>query len=396
MKTSKLLHNVILPIIILIIVIISSFLYKNTYSQIVRNILINAFCYILFYLSYSQIIKNNNFIFTKEYNPLENIILDILIVIAYVAAALFPLFSVSLWVFPAIIVLIALYSNLIPSYILATGLISYSCMLAEINVGIFIIIFLTSFTVALIMTRIEYGFNRLLSYCISIIVIITELIFLIVFYINGLNLSETIIFPIFNLIANIGIIASACNFLNNKYYKKRNNIYNKITDWSFPLLLELKNSNIENYKKTVHICHYANLIGKELDLDKQLIKAGASYSCIFTIFDNDKNKLLSLINDIEFPSELKNLISEISDDKIIFSTSESFVVSLSKTLVSAINKLKDSGKSVENIYGPLVNSVINAYYSSNRLNKLNISFNQFEKIKNILLEENKYLKIMIG
>lgn len=189
------------------------------------------------------------------------------------------------------------------------------------------------------------------------------------------------------------------NILINEYKaksqaKKDRELYNKITDWAFPLLDEMRRKKKQSYKNTVHINYYASVIGKELGLDEDLIKAGASYSCIFSIFDNNKDTLFELIDDIEFPQKLINLLEEIGDDNCAFTLSEAFIISLCKTFVLALNKLIISGKPVVKLYPALVDSVMKAYYNGNRIKHLNLTFNDFTIIRDIFLKEIKYLKIM--
>lgn len=184
------------------------------------------------------------------------------------------------------------------------------------------------------------------------------------------------------------------NFVDFFKNNKKKILYNKISDWNFPLLYELKNNKPVSYVKTVHISHYALNLSSLLKLNDDLVKVGASYSCILSIFENDKDKLYSLTSDLDFPDELISLLKEVNDDITLFSSSEAFIISLCKTFVYALIKLKNNNKNIEALYDNVVNSVLLAYYNSNRLKQLNITFKEFEAIRKDLLEDKKYIKII--
>lgn len=180
--------------------------------------------------------------------------------------------------------------------------------------------------------------------------------------------------------------------LKNKLFRKKN--YNRITGMEVPLLKELKNNHPLSYIRAMHVSHYSAAIAARLKLDELLVKADAQYSCILSLFDGNRDKFYYLAEDFEFPEELLIAIRELNDDSLIFSSTESFVVALSKTFVLALIKIINSGKDAKLAYNSLVDKVIDVYYNSGRMKDLELSFKDLEIIRDVMKSEKKYLKII--
>lgn len=380
-----LINNILTPAIILVNIIAASYLYKNTYSQIIRN----AFVAIIGYFLYNYSLNKKEFVDYKI--NFGNIIT---IIIGFTLSTIFPIVPLGLWLFTAIGVILTLYTNKLSAAILYATMIAETCLLSIDNAGIFIFYFFATFASSLIIDDKNLKANKVVSYVLSAVLQLINLLLIHLFYVADANKFEIYIYPICNILISLIIIIFVDYCLISASERKTSQKYSQITDWSFPILQEMKNNKPISYMRTVHISHYAGQLCRLLDCDENLTKAGASYSCILSLFENDQNRFNEIMEDLDFPDALNDLLTEINSENLEFTSNEAFIVSISKTLVFAILKLKNSNKDYINVYDKIVQTVLAAYYNSSRLKKLNISFAQFEAIKTCLIDEKKYLKIL--
>lgn len=401
-------NKIILPFIITIIISVISFLYKESFYHIVRNSLIFILTYIS-YIFFNLFLKNSidnsiiniksskaisfiNLLDNNNMTKRENIIFNILVIIFFLFSGIFPLIPISLWVFPLFAYLLSLYSGIIAAFIYSSLILFFSSSFIGVSlhaVALFIYIII-SVLFLISINKFNDPRNCLKYY---LVFFLTEIIAYLMLLGGSINLFNGIL-AFINIIVSTVIIY----LIHNKFYEikvnERLKLYKKYSDWTFPLLTELKKNNPISYMRTIHISYFANSINKIIEMDNELLKAGSTYCLILSLFENDKEKLIYLLEEIDAPLDLMNLIFEVNDDKCDFTSNEAFVISLSKTLLFALIRLKNNDKNIELLYEIAVNSVITAYYNSKRLKNLSITFNDLELIKKQLISEKKYLKII--
>lgn len=382
-RISKIVQNLILIFVIILIVAGGSYFYKCTYSQIIKLVTTVLLSYIAF-----------NFSLEKQSTNINGTVKNSVIIAGYILSLIFPLIPVSLWFYPALAVLLTIVTGIVPAFFLYISMIFISGMIIEMNVGLYTIFIVSALAISIVISDAKKGRNKFISYIIIFLILLISMTLTVTFYYSFNNRIELFVLPLSNIFICILLIYCLCNYFAERNYLKKEKLYKTITDWNYPFLYELKNDKPISYIRTVHISHYSVLLGELLDLDPSLVKAGARYSLINAIFDNNKDKLYSILDDIEFPDEIINIIKEVNDNTIVFTSSESFIISLSRTLVIAIQKVKSSGRDIETVYEALISSIMGTYYNSNRLRHLKLSFEEFESIKKTLIEDKKYLKII--
>ena len=395
MKTvSKKIHlyNIIFVLLISTAVFVISYLNKYSYGVIVRNTIMILIGSVLFIATLTKKAEEEKLLFD---NALHLGNLFAFSVCALGICSLFPYIPITGWSFPLVFVLAALLSDEFSGGILGTVLLTYSCLInSNCSVGEFSLMLFSGILSIVIFSDFSRKFADVSTFVSFIMINLSSSLISMIFFINGGITGEQILVMAFNGIVSLFVLFWVCNKIKNLYIRKEELDYMDINDQSFKLLIDLKSSNSEEYMRAIHCSHFAQLISNEIGLDTFICKGGAYYSRMDLFEDNDKT-VFDIMKENNFPEVLVNVLTNIfSGGGTDFISSEEFVILLCEDLTSRIYDLKKNNKLNKDNYCCEVNSLLDTFFIDPRMEKLQLTFGDFNRIRKILLDEDKYIALI--
>ena len=129
---------------------------------------------------------------------------------------------------------------------------------------------------------------------------------------------ELIINPCVGLILDIIIMEIAgYNFYSN-VVKKQDDLYAKVVDPEYPLLIKLKSTNKQEYKRAIHTAHFTELFAEKFGYDRAIMKGLGFYHRI-GVLDKGEGSLelrtMKIAEEEEFPQGLLEMLQQYGEVK---------------------------------------------------------------------------------
>ncbi len=176
----------------------------------------------------------------------------------------------------------------------------------------------------------------------------------------------------------------------DKHVNEKSNKYLAINDQTFDLLKALKENDQDEYYKAIHTSHFTAVLALETGADMYLCKGAGYYYNIAALKSNTSDKDeddASFMEKHMFPKELIEFILCLNQDDVNITSKEMLIVMLSRKLVEAIygNELSFEAN---------IDAIMNDYYDKRKLMCADITFNEYNNIKECLLLQKKYVNLM--
>lgn len=308
-----------------------------------------------------------------------------------IASAFLPYLPVTGWPFLVIFVLLGVFSDGI------TGLAAGSvCLLLSVNFAsgpfsVFWLYFISGATGILVFSTLNEDFNVGLPMFISLAILTLSLTAnVILFSQEQLSVAQFTI-PAINLIVCCILLLVSLKFFSTLVIHRNREKYMEINDPEFPLLVQLKDMSKDEYFHAIHTAYLSDRIARRLGLNDAAAKACAYYQRIGKLKgDNTWENVSAICNEYHFPASTKKLLKEFVDDSERIVSKETVVVLFADCIVSSILYLFEKDPKAELDYAQLVDTVFQKQLETDELWGSQISLSQIREMKKIFVEERLY------
>ena len=364
------------------------FLYKKSYGDMLSiGVLCVLFALFLTFSFYYELLHK-----TFDYDNSEHVYRFLTVYeISLVLSLLYPFSERSGWMFVALSVSIALFSNSIVSVFASTGLIALTTLLSDSSdVKTFIVHFLSAMiSIALFRSIDEYfkvSFSIFMSMLSLFVLETAGFIFL-----ENKELSfEQFIMPIVNVAINTIVLFWILKYFNDTIANRYRNKYLELNDQEYSALAKLKEISKEEYLRSIHTAYLAERIALACGCNVDMAKNLAYYHRIKKCFEFDHDAMVNFVKENNFPPEAAETVVEFSDKTAPLVKKEACIVYLSDKLISSIMQIfaADNQKKVD--YGELIDTLLDKHYIKNALSDSDLTQRDLGNVRAIMKRETLY------
>lgn len=303
---------------------------------------------------------------------------------------LLPLLPYTGWIFPALGLALALFSNSRIGIVSVGMLISFAVMLSDAPIYVWILYFVISVVCIMLFERLDVKYETGLRLGIVMMLYTVCLFGMEVFLTEDTLEIETFMIPCISLFANLILFSVTLRLYSVWVVHKQKDIYAIINDQEYELIKEFKEET-ELYYNAIHTAYFCEKIARKLNMDVDLAKAGGYYHKIIPEKARKEDGSIQEICDrYQFPREVGQLLAEYTDKSIPLHKKETTVVLFADTMVSSIMYLfrKDSG--MEPDYQAIAASIFKRKQESGVLRHSDISMNDLRVMEKIFAGEKLY------
>jgi len=279
------------------------------------------------------------------------------------------------WPFPAIYVLVSLYTNpLIGGF--AGSLYLLCCvMLCNEGILVFSIYFISGVFCVILFSQIAEGFKMVIPLIISMIcLLVCEMVPIILLNESFLEI-ELYVIPACNLIVcSVLIVFILKAFFQNVIFKDRM-LYVDLQNPEAELLKEHKEKDKHAYYVSIHSAYFCERIADKLHMNAMALKVCALYH------DFGENTPV-------MPAEATEILQEYRKEKKPIRKKETAVLYLSIAVIEAVYEMM--GKEEKTDYDKLIDAVFYKWFGNKLMHYCDISLLEIEAMRKIFKEEKLY------
>lgn len=312
--------------------------------------------------------------------------------ISLALSVIFPLLPASAWPFLTVFIILSLFSNSISG--LAAG--SVCLMLSVILMPSggsheFSLYFFSGLVGVMVFSRLDDNFKVGLPILISLMSLTVCLTAnVILFERERLSLSQ-FTFVAINLMVNLILLLIALKIFNSSVIHRYRDKYMDLNDPEFPLLVQLKELNKDEYYHAVHTAYLGDRIAKRLSLNDVVVKACGYYHRIGILKgENTWENVQAICTEYHIPPDTREALREYIDPTVKEFSRETTVIIFADSIVTAINDMFKKNPKAELDYDRIIEAVFTEKFESGVLNNSDISIAQIREMKKIFSEEKLY------
>ncbi|MCM1154628.1 MAG: hypothetical protein NC314_13270 [Roseburia sp.] len=389
MRMKKLAEFLLMFLVSGLIAGVGTLLYKHNVADIICNsiMVMLGSGIVIFALVSSEV---NGLYFYDHKGNYRNFV--ILYLISLVLAVIFPLLPASAWPFLVVFIILSLFSNSISG--LAAG--SVCLMLAVMMLPSggsreFSLYFFSGLVGIMVFSRLDNDFKvglPIITSLLSLLVCLSANIIL--FERERLSLSQFTYVAI-NLMINLILLLIILKIFNGSVIHRYRDKYMDINDPEFPLLVQLKEMNKDEYYHAVHTAYLGDRIAKRLSLDDVVVKACGYYHRIGILKgENNWENVEAICAEYHIPPDTRDALREYVDPKVRTLSRATTVILFADSIVTAINNEFMKNPKAEVDYGQIIDTVFAQKMESGVLYHSDISIAQLREMKKIFNEEKLY------
>lgn len=397
MKIEKMQEKKTIPvkeivISIIVILLMSAAIGGVTYflnkpvSEMIRNIISFLWgCFITIFLWYQSKVQQN-----LEYDNASHPLRFLVVFILCFGVSLGMVFApVSSWMFLAIMVVLAMFSNTVIGLTGGSVLLLLTTTLSDSgNMYIFFLYFMVGLIGVSLFRNLGLDFQvtgPLVLSGISSFVLQTAYI---VIFENQPFIFESILMPLLNLFINMVLLFLILKYFSGSSMYLLQDKYSDINDQEFPVMSDLKKHNKELYLEAIHTAYFGERIARKLEINHKAVKGCCYYYKIADAKVITGNNSVLISEYYEFPQDLTDLIEECNREN--YSSKESCVVLTSNKLVRCIMENLDKYPKGKLPYEKLISGIFLDMMQSTMLDDCDISMKELNLMKKTFVEEHLY------
>ena len=364
------------------------FLYKKSYGEMLSiGVLCVIFALFLTFSFYYELLHK-----AFDYDNSEHLYRFLIVYeISLVLSLLYPFSERSGWMFTALCVSIALFSNSLVSVFASTGLIGITTLLSgQADVKTFIVHFLSAMIAVALFRSIDEYFKVSFSIFMSMLSLFVLETAGFIFLENKELSFEQFIMPIVNVAINTIVLFWILKYFNDTIANRYRNKYLELNDQEYSALAKLKEVSKEEYLRSIHTAYLAERIAIVCGCNVDMAKNLAYYHRIKKCFEYDHDGMVNFVKENNFPPEAAETVVEFSDKTAPLIKKEACIVYLSDKLISSIMQIfaADNQKKVD--YGELIDTLLDKHYIKNALIDSDMSQRDMKNVREIMKRETLY------
>lgn len=386
-EKSKFVYSIIFASLIIAIGSICAFLYPKTTDERLRCIvMLVSFCFLFVF---SEIRSNilDDYLFDNAEHRHRFCITFVLL---FCISCFFPLFTSSAWPFLFFALVLMLFSNALIGFISYTTILSYVCILGQVDMHTYIFHFFCGVCVIVLFSLLDEKFK------IEFPLILCALMYSVSAAANLLitqnfNLSfEVLIIPAICLVANIILMFIFLWNMNVKIISVRHTRFAELNDPETELMHKIKESSEELYYEAIHTAYLCNKISARLSLETSIVRmAGFYHSAGISVGEDNSENLEKVCEEYSFPQEVTLVLLDYKSGKKVKSK-EAAIVLMSALTIKAIMTLLRQNPNIKIKYEDIISELFKRKLDSGFFSECSISYYEMQMMRKILIEENLY------
>lgn len=381
--------NIVIFVVSVLVVVVSSILYKQEAVGLIRNAVITCICLgtIIFLLLYSRI--NHLYQEDNEEHPIRFAGCFILCIFLSV---LFPILPVTGWPYAVIYIMLTLFSNVLVGTISSSFLLMMSVLLsAGADVNTFCLYFVSGIICSILFQKLDDDFKIGFPLMLTVMIIMLCEMANVVLFINETLHWELLIIPAANVAISAILILIILKLYGQLVVFKFRERFMIINDSECPLMVEMKEKQPDLYIHTIHVAYLSDKLANAIGLNSHYVKTISYYYKIGTLLgEASVANLKEMISEYEFPAVTYGYLEDAIENTHSPKTKEAFVVLIAEMIISSVEFLyaKNPGKEIQ--YEQVITTLLRKKIESAFPMSCNISYAEVEEIKRVLLEEKLY------
>lgn len=368
---------------------IGTFFYKHNTADVICNsvMVMLGSGIVIFALASSEI---NNLYFYDHKGNYWNFIVFYLA--SLVLSLIFPLLPASAWPFLIVFIILSLFSNSISGLSAGCVCLMLSVMLMRSGGSReFSLYFFSGLIGIMVFSHLDDDFKVGLPTLISLLSLTVCLTAnIVLFERERLSLSQ-FTFVAINFMVNFILLLIVLKIFNGSVIHRYRDKYMDLNDPEFPLLVQLKELNKEEYYHAVHTAYLGDRIAKRLSLNDVVTKACGYYHRIGILKgENTWENVQAICAEYHIPPDTKDALREYVDPAIKNISRETTVIMFADSIVTAINDMFTKNPKAELDYDRIIEAVFTEKFESGILYNSDISIAQIWEMKKIFGEEKLY------
>ncbi|MBR5376542.1 MAG: hypothetical protein IK139_04615 [Lachnospiraceae bacterium] len=205
---------------------------------------------------------------------------------------------------------------------------------------------------------------------------------------------SVIINPAAGLILDVVIVSFTIYAVRKNIILANEEKYDRIVDPEHPLLLELKEKDKKEYKRSIHTAYICDRLSDKLGFNRALMKGAGFYHRIGVLSNNNMSiadATVHMVKRENFPWPLVKILEQYGNDALDEIPPEASLLCIADTVINEVLLRMEKGE--EDIdYEKLIDRVINTLIGSKngRLQKSGLKIQHLYRIRKYLKEEKLY------
>ena len=295
------------------------------------------------------------------------------------------------WPFLVIFISLSLFSSTLTGICSGSLLLLMPILLSGTDVHIFAMYFITGVAGICLFRLLDEKYRIGLPVFVSLLFLaVGETACMILFQNSSLK-PEMFLIPLMNLVISLILLLIVLKIYSRVVIFRYQDRYLEINDQEFELLTNLKAKNKDAYFKSLHTGYFCERIAKAFSLNYAAAKCAGYYENIGILYENnDWNSVKQVFESYKFPPFSCMILQELLDKNTPIRHKETAVVYMSESVISFILYLLEQNRDSVIDYASVVEAVFKKKMDSGIMNECNMSFEEWNHMKQIFKEEKLY------
>ncbi|MCR5338567.1 MAG: HDIG domain-containing protein [Lachnospiraceae bacterium] len=213
----------------------------------------------------------------------------------------------------------------------------------------------------------------------------------IAFAAEGRLTLQSLLFAAISLGVGFLLLTFCLKYLSSGVLHRESDIYDRINDPEFTLLVQLKEKNQRAYYHAIHTAHFCEKLAGLIGADVALCKAGGYYHKIGKMRgESNISHALDIAAEYDFPPQLRRLLKEYGAQNTPLRSKEAAIVLLSDAMVSSVMFLFEKNKNATLNYEQIAAVVFKQQLESHVLDDCVITMEELTTIRECFAGEKLY------
>ena len=287
------------------------------------------------------------------------------------------------WPFMPLFVMLALFSDMGTGILSSSVLLLIAVMLSGGVVGDFALYLITGVFAVALFHKLQSDFKIGIPLFLSVICLLVCETANVILVTNARPDVEMFVIPGANMIISSILLLGGIKMFSAMVIYKYRSVYLDINDTEAPFLVELRESNKQEYMHCVHTVYFCERIGNRLKLDVDALKCAGYYH-------KAGEKLETLMEEKQFPPAAQKILLEYKQHKDAVVQKETAVLLCADTVITSITYLVRKGSEKQIEYGRIIDAVFKKLIDDGNFDRCEISMAELRSMQKLFKEEKLY------
>lgn len=287
------------------------------------------------------------------------------------------------WPFMPLFVMLALFSDMGTGILSSSVLLLIAVMLNGGVVGDFALYLITGVFAVALFHKLQSDFKIGIPLFLSMMCLLVCETANVILVTNARPDVEMFVIPAANMIISSILLLGGIKMFSAMVIYKYRSVYLDINDTEASFLVELRESNKQEYMHCVHTVYFCERIGNRLGLDVDALKCAGYYH-------KAGEKLEALMEEKQFPPAAQKILLEYTNHKDAIVLKETAVLLCADTVITSITYLARKGSDKQLEYARIIDALFKKLIEDGSFDCCEISMAELRSMQKLLKEEKLY------